>query len=116
MNKNETPEEKAARLEKHKRLTSYIIGNNFETKVGSLTGETFYECRFCNACLDTERDAMNHYFENHKGLRHDQAGGNQNGEGNYSRPQRRKTFHPRQNEDGHSYKGREKRTRKTWED
>ncbi len=67
--RNETPEEKKERLEKHKRLMSFIIRNAFEDSVSTITSERFLQCKYCEAHFDADQEAMNHFFENHKGIR-----------------------------------------------
>lgn len=88
MNRNETPEEKAARKAKHERLMQFILKEYFDSGMGTFSGEDLFTCVFCNAEFLNENDACNHHFEKHKGSRRP----HKDGEVHYNEFKQRKAY------------------------
>lgn len=87
MNRNESPEEKAARKAKHERLMQFILREYFD-KGTSIAGDDVYNCILCSESVIGDNEACNHYFENHKGQRRPQR----EGEVHYNEFERKKDF------------------------
>lgn len=63
--KNETPEQREERLERHKKYMEFVLSKFFKKKSSDVFGEEFYECKLDGATFVEEKDAIDHYFKNH---------------------------------------------------
>lgn len=63
--KIETPEEKATRLERHKKYMEFILVKFFRKKSSDVFKSEYYHCKTCEGTFAEEKDAIDHYFKSH---------------------------------------------------
>jgi hypothetical protein len=63
---NETPEQKAERLERHKKYLEFILRKFFKKAQSQVFGGADYlDCKVCQETFYNDEEATAHYFANH---------------------------------------------------